>query len=627
MDGHTPVVIDDFLGHYARGLNNDVPKNYFIDTLNLRFSTGEVRSREGSSLNLSINNVVRFFPYKRLNENPRYLILNTSGQVFDSVVSLTVPIFTDATWVDFSVFCYDNLAFLTGHNRIKGITSRNIQVYDGSTVRPAGGAAPTGFTLTATDSASSGNVEAGIHIFAVSFETSSGFITPPGPAIFPVYTAPGGLKVTIGSIPIGPTGTVARRILATQVIPVYNGNQIGYEFFFIPTGRIADNTTTSIDLSFFDQDLVQSADYLFDQFALLPCGLGMCDYNGRIALWGVPGSEHIVFMSTAGQPESFDQINGFLTIRPSDAQTGVLGCWANRGTLYSRKANGTYYSVDNQQDPVTWITDRVDIGIGGEVFAGCSILDQEGVSTDKYFVAHISGLYLFNTNYQKPEVSWNIKDLWKRINKTVFNLVQVVHDPCSYSIYITVPLDASNVISHIFYCDYSEGVNILGYIDPFKCKWSIWQLQGTGHSILCDFDVNTKEVIFKYSVETGSIYNFDDTINEDFGNKITSYGTLYLASAKDIGLPDDESVLHFGGVRIRVTGSGTLILTCSDESGAQIINPPSLTLGNIAALFRQFNFSNERMSLQFKVDNAGDFFTASRVVLFANKEADERPQS
>lgn len=622
MEDHTPIVMDNFYGHYDRGVSDDVPQDYFRDTLNLQFTSSEVSSRDGSKLSISLNNIVRVFPYKRLNENPRYLILNTSGQIFDSIVSLVTPIFTDASWVDFSVFSWNNLAYITGHNRVNGISGKVLQVYDGSTVRPAGGAAPSGFNLIAANSSNAGNVEAGFRLFALAFETSSGFITPLGPSIFAQYTAPGGKAVNISSIQTGGTGTVARRLVCTKVIPNYNGNQEGYTFYFIPTGRIADNTTNTVELSFFDADLVEDASYLFDQFGTIPCGLGLCDYNGRIALWGVPGSEHIVFLSKSGEPESFDQINGFIVVRPSDNQSGIMGCWSHRGTLFARKKSSTYQTLDNQQDPVTWKPNRIDKGIGGELFGGCRVLDEDGTSGDKYFVAHLSGLYVFGAAYQKPDISYNINNVWKRINKTKFNLVQVVHDPNKYCIYVSVPLDSASVISNILYCDYSEAIDALGYIDPKKCKWSIWQFPTNLSCILVDFDQVTNESVFKYSLVSGSVYQIDDTMSTDFNNSIHAYGALYLIGSQD------ESISHFGGAKIRAIGSGTLLLNATDEDGGKSITIPPLTLAASPGrpLFREFNYSAERMSLKVEVNNSDDWFTITRIAVFVNKEAEERPQ-
>src|SRR5690606_5676024 len=133
-----------------------------------------------------------------------------------------------------------------------------------------------------------------------------------------VYTSPGGFKLDLTGIAAGPTGTVARRILVTKAIPTYDGNQFGYEFFFLPNGRIGDNTTTELlDIDYFDVDLINSADYLFYNRSTIECGLGIAIYNNRAVLWGVPGFEHYAFISKPIEIESFDEEAGIIFLDPS----------------------------------------------------------------------------------------------------------------------------------------------------------------------------------------------------------------------------------------------------------------------------------------------------------------------
>lgn len=624
MEDHSPILLDEFWGHYDRGgTSDDVPKNYFRDTLNLKFDEGRVDSRDGLSILINKANIIRYFPYKRINENPRYLILDNSGSIFDSLVSLISPIYTDSGIADFTVVTINNRAYITIHNRINGTSGKYVLVYDGTTIRNAAGQAPTGFSLGVSTSASAGDVEAGTHLFAVCFETDSGFITPPGPALFTEYTAPGNFQAHITNVPLGPAGTAARRIIATKVIPNYDGNQFGTEFFFVPDGRIANNTDTTVDVSFFDDDLISSADYLFDIYDLIPAGLGMIEYAGRIVYWGVPGFEHILLVSNASDPETINQVSGFVTVYPSDNVSNIKGCWENRGVLYIRKVGGTYQVTDNSQDPVTWNPTRVDDAIGGDIFCASSIIEKIGTSSDFMFIAHISGLYVFAGKYSKPDISYNIKNIWKRINKTKMNLVQIVHHPNKYQIYCVVPLDNSSVLNYVLYADYTEAITIYGTIDHKKVKWSIWQLPGSLVCISSDYDVSTKDVNILFGMSTGNIYKLDDTVDNDFGNTINSYGACYLA---DLG---DESQYHWGGCKIRARGSGTLNISLTREDEQGLVTPAPFTLTSTPgrALFRQFNYSASKCSIKFGVNNGSDWFSLTRIVLFVNKEFENLPQS
>ena len=603
--------MDDFRGHFNRGLSDDIPKNFLRDTLNLRFSTGEMRSREGSTLSISQSNIVRFHPYKRLNENPRYLILDSSGNLYDSIAGL---IHTDAAWLDFNVLNFNNFAYITPHNRISGITGQKVWVYDGTTFRRAGEV--TGISTSTALGITAGNIEAGTHVIAYATETSSGYISTPTIVNSFTFSANGTLSFTLsGSFP---AGMVAVHVLATKVIPNYDGNQTGHTFYFIPTGRLT--TIGTVSLSFFDVELFNSADYLFDQFDFIPAGLGLTDYNGRIVLWGVPGSEHIVYLSKSTSPESFDQINGFVTVFPSDNASGIKGCWAQRGNLYIRKAGSTYQTTDNGQDPVTWVPNNVDYGIGGEVYCGSTIIDKDDASSDKMFIAHLSGLYTFQGSYSKPDLSYNIANEWKRINRSKFNLVNVIHDPTTYSIYVLVPLDSTTVISHILYCDYSEALDPLGFIIPKDCKWSIWVFPSNLSHAIADYD-NNNNVLFKYSLASGNIYYLDTTVRNDFSNVIHAYGSTYLIGE------DNESVDHFALLRLRARGSGNLLITLYGEDEVLSLSPTPLVLTALPgkSISRKINFVNERCSIKLEVNSADDWFNISRLILFANEQFLERP--
>lgn len=605
----------EFRGLYNRGNTDGVPNSYFEDCLNNKFAEGEASSRDGLVLNLTKGNIVRFFVYKRLGENSRFIFLDTSGNLIDSLAPGT-PIWTDATITDFAMVNYNNRAYITVHNRVHGIAGKSVLVYQGSGMaRLAAGSPPSGFTLTAAVSAVAGSVEAGIHLFAVANITDSGFITAPGPEIFAAIATAGAHKINISGVAIGPTGTAERTILATKAISasLYTGNQYGYEFFFIPGGTIANNIDSTITVDFYDADLQNSADYLIDNLSTIPAGLGIGVYAGRILVWGEDGNQFTVRGSDALQPEVFSSVSGFITVDPSDSESGIRVCSEFRKNLTIWTSNRVYSTTDNGSDLSTWSVDVVDKSAGTECFGINTVLDARGTNNDRMFVATKAGLISYEGFIKKPELSWNIEDTWKRINKKYFNLVQIVDDPPNHRLMVMVPLDNSTSISHILYADYSKAPTVWGTLDEKMIKWSLWTFPTAPVSIMGDVDATTGESIIHIAVAGGNIYDMKAGLTDDYGNAIDSYIQFNLKTALS------GWINHFGAVKFRIIGSGSLLLTVYGEDSSNIQTLPPLTLASAPGLepYRLFNFINEKCSIKIRTHLFGEYYTVSKYMLFA----------
>lgn len=611
---HIVLEQDNFRGLYSRGVSDSTPEGYFIDTLNTKFNEGEVSTRDGSVLNISKTNIRRFFIYKRLNETPRFIILDTSGNLYDSLIP-GVPIWTDVGILDFSMVNSNNRAYITPHNRVKGIASRNLLVYEGSgTARQASGDAPTGFTLVTANSATVGNCEAGFHFFAMAFITSSGFITAPGPADYSLLNCVGGKSVNISNIAIGGASVVGRVLLATKSIPtdLFTGNQDAYELFFIPSGIILENTSTTATVSFYDADLLDSADYLLDGLSPIPAGLGVITYNNRLVTWGESGNPFTIRVSEAGQPEVFNSIAGFIQLDPADAVSGVKNCYEYRKALIIETANRTYSTTDNGSDPNTWSVVDVDKSAGTECFGVATVLDARGTNTDRAFLATRSGLISYEGYAKRPELSFNIEGIWNRINKKVFNLVQIIDDPISHRMFITIPLDNSTAISHILYADYSKSFTVYGTLDERAIKWSVWSFPSAPVSIMGDLDATTNRPVLHYAL-ANNIYTVKENLRDDFGNVIISHFMTNLKAALS------NWVNHFGRVVLRVNGSGVLHITLTGEDFSNFTTAPSIVM--LPTPGREFdtlfNFKNEKMAVKCQVSSAGDYFIISKLTTWA----------
>jgi hypothetical protein len=613
MRDHEPITIRQFLGTFDRGDDDSVPPGYFKDSRNVRFLTNAVETREGISVDIDKSNIRRIAIYKRIGEAQRLLILDTAGALWDSV-NMGAPILSIVAMTDFSMETMYNRAYITPHNGVTGLPGERVYVYEGSGLaRPAGGNAPIGFALGLADSADSGFCEPGTHVFAVCNESISGFLSKPGG--FASFSPAGEKKIDVSNIQPGPTGTVARVLVATKAIEDYNGDYQNQEYFFVPGGRVSGNITTTATISFFDADLQASADYLLDQLGEIPAGVCIRNYRGRLCVAGENLSPAIVRISNVGNPESHDAIEGYVTVNPGDSGGGVTNLATYRTQLICFKDERTYVTMDNGFNPAFWKVDDIDPSMGCSCHALGKIRDFGDGTEDRLFVANRQGLQLFNGTFSDAVISFDIDTLWSRINKRYFHTIEVVVDPYAYIVFCAVPLGTATSPSHLLVGDYQEGMD--------KIKWTTWTFPTVPTTVIVDLDELKKEGVFKFGSLNGKIYKLDLTRTDDNNVAIDSY-----VQFGHLPQEDDERVWHFTGTRIRAKGIGVLDIMVSGEDGVQTQFPPSLLLSTAPGrgLFRGFNFVNERASVKFGVDGFGEKFRLTKYCLYGSVEWETRPE-
>jgi len=609
---HDPITIREFLGTFDRGEDDSVPPGFFKDSRNVRFITGGVKSREGTTLDVTIGSVKRMAIYERIGEAQRLLLLDAAGNLYDST-NLVTPILSIVAMTDFSVEVMFDRAYITPHDGTKGLPGEKVYVYPGSGLaRPAAGTPPSGFNLTAVDSAVSGNCETGTHVFAVCNETASGYLTKPGG--FVAFSPTGGKKVDLGAIAIGPATTAARQIVATKVIADFNGDFENQEYFIVPGGRIADNVTTVLAASFYDADLQSSADYLMDQLSEIPAGVCIRNYRGRLCISGEDLNPAIVRVSKPGEPESFDAVEGFLTVNPGDSGGGVQNCVVYRKQLILLKDERAYVTMDNGENAAFWDVDDLDPSIGTTCH-GIGRIRNFGDSTeDRIFIASRPGLQLFNGTFSNTAVTYVVDNIWSRITKLYFHTIEVVVDPIEALVYCAIPLDGATSPSHLLVVDYQDGFE--------KIKWTLWTFPRNPTSIIVSVIHATKTSQFEFGALNGNVYKLDSAATDDFGTAIDSYVHFGHLPADDTG-----NVWHFTGARFRVKGVGNLDIRVESEDAVLSLIATSLVLSASPGreLFRGFDFVNEKASVKVGVDGAGERFTLTKFALFGKIEWETRP--
>lgn len=621
LDDYAKVTLDKFNGLYDRGNTDEVPQDHASDILNVMFSkNAEVSTRNGTAISLTLGHaVVRQFLATFSNSSSFVLTCNGAGSIFSGTGA---ALLTVANMIDFAAINMYNYCFIAPILSTFSATNY-VYIWDGvNAPRPAAGFAPSG-SFTAANSATVGNITSGVHKFAVSNITNSGFTTRPGPQIAGTFTpvsvtATGGFKVDLSGIPLGPTGTVARQIFVTQA------DQEVY--FYLAVGFINDNTTTAITVDFFDTDLAVSADNLFDLREYIPSaavisgGLSLQKYHGRLLAIGVQFDT--VLVSNAGDAESFSNVTGYIQIPSENDGNTVRAACVLYDVLYFTKAVGIFSVQDNGNTPSTWTVVQIDGSVGSYQGAIGTITGSQPslASNSVILMANREGIFLFNGTVQRPHLTWKIQDVWGAINPGKENLVQIAVDAFADLIYVILATGSSTTPNLMLVGDFSQG------LDEKNIRWSKYSFPWVPISISM-MNFQDTDGSFDYYLRLGTssnLYKLNASYTSDSGTAINSYWQTFLAS-QDIG-----ALNIFRALRFRTTGVGTLSFTMAGEDGQGAINSTAaqnITLGATPGKdgFCQINFTNEKMSVKFGVNAVNSRFTVQRLDIFCKRLFLSRP--
>jgi len=472
MRDHAPITIDDFNGLWARGDDDACPLDHFLEATNIQYFDGGFQTRDGIDLFQTANqlgNVLRIHPYKMMN-GLTLLVLTVGGNIHH-VVSPTITfsnILQKALMTDFNVVSYAGRAYITpfhtdANGIEKGLQNEFLYVYkgDGVTARKAAGNKPTGTVVVANGAA--GNMDAGLHLFGVVFESDTGWLS--SPAAFNQFTTTLGTTVSFSSVPVSLQSFVVKRhIVATRKIENFNGDLDGYEYFFIPGATINDNVTTVLaNVGFFDIDLLEDASHLIDNFAEIPAGVGLCTYHGRLCLTTTFSDISVAYLSEPGEPEAINQVDGLLIV-PLDGNP-LTNCTEFRDVLYLFKPIRCVGYHDNQDVPATWESFVVDEANGTTVHGIGTVLDSGSVNVDYLIIGNYNGVMLFNGGFNEGELTYKIHDFWHDLDRTLFRALEIINDTITSRLYVILPT------GKVLFCDYENG------LDHQAVKWAHWTFE------------------------------------------------------------------------------------------------------------------------------------------------------
>lgn len=621
FETHDPIAIKGFRGLYLRGEGETCPADRLLECQNFIFRPGTIRTRE--SLTRSVAPVAayldrKFFTYSNGTTGMLYSTVGNKLYVEGQVLPL---VDTSATilWSKFQIVQPDksNVVYILFESDSAG-NRLYIWKPGTTTARPAGAVAPLGIGAMPVANGAAGPIvpEAGWYVFGVVYETDTGFYTKIGPTPddgvtlhLSVFQASGAHAITITGIPTGPAGTVYRHIVVSRVASAYNGNPKAHELFFISDnkGRIPDNvTTTKTFTDLFSQDLVRSADYLFDRISAPPAGTGLTLIGKRLIIFGEISDKRNILVSNLSDYEGFDNIDGKIVTPNIDR---VIGIEELRGTIYVFKSSSTFAYQDEGEFPAEWPFVLVDDARSPSRLV--KLKENSSGIDDRILVIADGRLTEFNGTYGE-ELSYSIPSLLKEADSTKIFYVNPRHR------YILIGLTTS---AKFIFGDFSEGLS------AETIKWST---------------LDYANVSVNAGILLGTYAPVDPTGYVEFVYPAMIFRTTIVESSlgfdngkllidPDIAIPQvikfpyigtDDRINHYLGITVNAKhGFGSLgsysvlQIKAYGKDDVKFITPRSLSISSGKTFTRLFNFVNEKCSIRLEMNAVGDNIELREITL------------
>lgn len=385
------------------------------------------------------------------------LPISPSGAVTQRLIAVTDPI-TDPYNGNPTFYPYKKLLIINDNILTEKLVSYNESDLTSLPSLGSGASPPAAPTdnnaFRASNSVNDGDADLGLVFVAVSYETNTGFTTPGGPEIFAAVNRSGNKKLLIQNIPLSPDSFVtARRLLMTRTVTTLQDDPENYTWYFVPNGRIGDNSTTEYEIEAFDVNLLSDASYLFEILSEVPAKVNLAIYHNRLI--GINNSD-LAIVSNVSDLESFNSVDGFLSF-PDDGKYLTTG-QEYRDIFHLFRQKKVLGFTDNGDVPSSWNYVEIDSGIGSFVHGISVIKTGDKINIEFLMIANRDGFFTFTGLFNKPELSWKIRDYWLA---NVTNASSVNHT--NYQTIFIVLANGTMLIA-----DYSNGM------DAKNIRWSPW---------------------------------------------------------------------------------------------------------------------------------------------------------
>jgi len=338
-----------------------------------------------------------------------------------------------------------------------------------------------------------------------------------------------------------------------------------------------------------------------------------------------PLNSSLVRGSRVEDPESYDGINGLLSVSENDGQA-IRAAFKLRERLYFVKEHSIHVTQDDgTNEPALWSIAEVTRRVGTPSVRGI------GIGEDWVVVAHRTGLYIFSGG-EPVKISQEIQPTWNKINWQYGHTLWVTVDTKERRILIGAPMGTATSPNQILMLDYRDldsAADIagrppvtIGYTGRKTAtdktrKWSPWTIAANSAALLERID-GTAQVAVGNGAGTGKIYKLSDTQLSDDGAAIPSYYTTHYFPERAV-----EQALALGAHRklfsyltLYVEGAGNLGLTSfvDTPNSPQAQQPLPMSSPAPRDLELPINILGERVAFQVSTNQAGAWFRLQKFI-------------
>lgn len=339
-----------------------------------------------------------------------------------------------------------------------------------------------------------------------------------------------------------------------------------------------------------------------------------------------PANSSIVRASRVEDPESYDGINGFMSVAEDNGQA-IRAAFKLRERLYFVKEHSLHVTQDDgTNEPSLWSIAEVSHRLGTPSVRGV------GVGEDWVVIAHRTGLYIFSGG-EPIKISQEIQPTWNQINWQYGHTLWVTVDTKERRIMVGAPLGAATTPNTILMLDYHDlddasdiatrppvNVTYTGRkaATDMARKWSPWTIAANSCALIERTDGTAIVAIggglpgVGGGSATGKVYQLSDTQLSDDGSAIPSYYTTHFFPERAV-----EQSLNLGAHRklfsyltMFVEGAGNLSLTSFTDSASapQTQQPLPLSSPSLKDLELPINILGERVAFQVSTNQPGAWF-------------------
>ena len=345
-----------------------------------------------------------------------------------------------------------------------------------------------------------------------------------------------------------------------------------------------------------------------------------------------PANTSLVRASRVEDPESYDGIDGLLSVAENNGQA-LRSAFTLRERLYFVKEHSLFVTQDDGvNEPSLWSIAEVSHRVGTPSVRGV------GIGEDWAVIAHRTGLYLFSGG-EPVKISQEIQPTWNQINWQYGHTLWVTVDTKERRIFVGVPLGTAVSPNKILMLDYRDldDASDIASRPPINItytgrktatdktrKWSPWTIAANSCALIERTDGTAVVAVgggtpgVGEGGSTGKMYQLSDTQFSDDGAAIPSYYTTHYFPERPVeqslGLGAHRKLFSY--LTMFVEGAGNLSLTTlTDSSSApQAQQPLPLSSPSQKDLELPINVLGERVAFQVSTNQSGAWFRLQRFI-------------